>query len=58
LASTAVVSATYSQDFAPLADRYLALGTPEQVAARVAEFAEAGASTVLIQPAAEPGERQ
>jgi len=55
---TAVVSATYAQDFAPLADRYLALGTPDQVAARIAEFAEAGASTVLIQPAAEPGDRQ
>jgi probable F420-dependent oxidoreductase len=55
---TAVVSATYAQDFAPLADRYLALGTPDQVAARIAEFAAAGASTVLIQPAAEPVDRQ
>jgi probable F420-dependent oxidoreductase len=57
-AGTAVVSATYAQDFAPLAGRHLALGTPEQVAARIAEFAEAGASTVLIQLAAEPGDRR
>jgi len=53
----AAVSATYAQDFAPLADRYLALGTPERVAARIAEFAEAGAARVMVQVAAEPADR-
>ena len=53
----AAVSSTYAQDVTPLADRYLALGTPEQVAGRIAEFAQAGASTVMIQVAAGPEDR-
>jgi probable F420-dependent oxidoreductase len=53
----AAVSAAYAQDFAPLADRYLALGTPDQVAARIAEFGRAGAGTVMIQVAASPEDR-
>jgi probable F420-dependent oxidoreductase len=53
-----VVSKAYSQDFAPLADRYLVLGSPEQVAARLAEFVEAGAQRILIQPACAPSDRQ
>ena len=52
-----VVSKAYAQDFAPLADRYLVLGTPEQVATRLAEFAEAGADKILIQPACAPSDR-
>jgi alkanesulfonate monooxygenase SsuD/methylene tetrahydromethanopterin reductase-like flavin-dependent oxidoreductase (luciferase family) len=55
---TAFVSATYAQDFSPLADQYLALGTPEEVAHRFHEFAAAGVSTILIQIAAEPAERR
>ena len=54
----ATVSATYAQDFTPLADRYLALGGPEQVAERIREFAAAGAERVLLQPAAPPAERR
>ncbi|MFC4943119.1 LLM class flavin-dependent oxidoreductase [Pseudonocardia sp. GCM10023141] len=54
----AAVSATYAQDFAPLADRYLALGTPDRVAARIAEFAEAGATRVILQVAAGPADRR
>jgi alkanesulfonate monooxygenase SsuD/methylene tetrahydromethanopterin reductase-like flavin-dependent oxidoreductase (luciferase family) len=54
----ATVSATYAQDFAPLAGRYLALGGPEQVAERIREFAAAGAERVLLQPAVPPAERQ
>lgn len=43
------VSRAYAQDFAPLADRYLVLGAPGQVAARLHEFAEAGAASILLQ---------
>jgi probable F420-dependent oxidoreductase len=54
----AKVSATYSQDFAGLADRYLVLGTPDEVVARFREFADAGADRVLIQLACEPEDRE
>lgn len=43
------VSKTYAQDFSELADRYLVLGSPEQVVARLLEFADAGADRVLLQ---------
>ena len=52
------VSRAYAQDFAPLADRYLVLGTPAEVAERLREFAGAGAHQVLIQPACAPGDRR
>lgn len=48
----AAVSAAYSQDFSTLADRYLLIGTPEAAVDRLAQFAAAGADTVLIQIAA------
>lgn len=48
----ATVSATYQQDFSPLADRYLLLGEPTRVADRLAEFARAGVDTVVCQVAA------
>lgn len=51
------VSAVYDQDFAPLADRYLLLGDPDTVVARLAEFADAGVSRVLLAIAAPPAER-
>lgn len=51
------VSRTYRQDFAPLADRYLVLGTPERVAARLEEYADAGATRLVLQRAA-PAEHQ
>lgn len=41
----------YRQDFAPLARRYVPTGTPAQVAARLDEYAEAGAETVIFAPA-------
>jgi probable F420-dependent oxidoreductase len=44
-----VVSETYAQDFSRLADRYLVLGSPDQVVARLHEFADAGADRVLLQ---------
>lgn len=44
----AAVSATYNQDFEPLADRYLLIGTPQQVTRRLGEFRDAGAETVIF----------
>ncbi|MEV0971116.1 LLM class flavin-dependent oxidoreductase [Microtetraspora glauca] len=54
----AAVSATYAQDFSPLADRYLVLGTPDDVVRRLREFADAGAERVLVQIAAPVAERE
>ncbi|MCU1679551.1 MAG: family F420-dependent class oxidoreductase [Amycolatopsis sp.] len=52
------VSSTYNQDFTGLADRYLVLGTPDQVADRLQEYADSGADRVLIQLACPPAERE
>jgi alkanesulfonate monooxygenase SsuD/methylene tetrahydromethanopterin reductase-like flavin-dependent oxidoreductase (luciferase family) len=52
------VSRTYHQDFSPLADRYLLHGDPDQVTARLAEYAAAGASTVIFSPACAPQRRR
>jgi alkanesulfonate monooxygenase SsuD/methylene tetrahydromethanopterin reductase-like flavin-dependent oxidoreductase (luciferase family) len=52
------VSRTYRQDFSPLADRYLLHGDPDQVTARLAEYAAAGASTVIFSPACAPQRRR
>jgi alkanesulfonate monooxygenase SsuD/methylene tetrahydromethanopterin reductase-like flavin-dependent oxidoreductase (luciferase family) len=46
-----VLSRIYRQDFGPLADRYVPAGTPTQVAARLGEYAAAGAETVVFAPA-------
>jgi probable F420-dependent oxidoreductase len=55
----ASVSAAYRQDFSSLADRYLLTGGPDEVADRLAEFADAGVDTVLCQVAAEnPSDRE
>ena len=51
------VSRTYNQDFSRLADRYLLLGTPKEVTARLRQFAEAGADRVVISIAASRSER-
>jgi alkanesulfonate monooxygenase SsuD/methylene tetrahydromethanopterin reductase-like flavin-dependent oxidoreductase (luciferase family) len=51
------VSRVYHQDFSPLADRYLLHGDPDQVTARLSEYAEAGASTVIFSPACPPDRR-
>lgn len=47
------VSTAYRQDFSALADRYLLLGRPGDVVARLNEFAEAGVDSVLLQIAAD-----
>lgn len=44
------VSNTYQQDFTNLADRYLLHGTPERVAARIAEYRDAGAEYLVFAP--------
>jgi probable F420-dependent oxidoreductase len=46
-----VLGRIYQQDFAPLADRYVPTGTPDRVAARLREYADAGAETVIFSPA-------
>lgn len=51
------VSRTYAQDFADLADRYLLLGSPADVLARLAEFSDSGADRVVLQIAAPPEDR-
>lgn len=45
-------SANYQQDFSKLADKYLLLGSPDDIVARLREFADAGTETVLLQIAA------
>lgn len=52
------MSATYDQDFAPYADRYLVLGSADEVSERLLAYRDAGAETVLIALAAETGERE
>jgi probable F420-dependent oxidoreductase len=42
------VSGTYNQDFEALADRYLLTGNPKQVVARLLEYQDAGADTVIF----------
>jgi alkanesulfonate monooxygenase SsuD/methylene tetrahydromethanopterin reductase-like flavin-dependent oxidoreductase (luciferase family) len=48
------VSRAYGQDFSTLSDKYLVLGTPDEVTARMGEFIAAGATRVIIRPAAAP----
>ena len=45
------LSRIYRQDFGPLVDRYVPTGTPVQVAARLDEYAAAGAEAVVFAPA-------
>jgi probable F420-dependent oxidoreductase len=51
------VSANYQQDFTPLADRYLVLGNPGQVIARLREYQRSGAEVAILHLAVpEPGD--
>jgi probable F420-dependent oxidoreductase len=45
------VSAIYQQDLRPRAGQYLLAGTPAEVTARIAEYAAAGAETLVYAPA-------
>ena len=49
-----MVSRVYSQDFGPLADRYLLHGDPDMVAGRLAEYHAAGVDTVIFSAACTP----
>ena len=51
------VSKVYNQDFAPLADRYLLHGSPQQVVDRIGAYAEAGAETVIFAPVGDDDRR-
>lgn len=46
-----VVSGIYQQDLSVRADHYLEGGTPDKVASRLREYADAGAETVVFAPA-------
>jgi probable F420-dependent oxidoreductase len=52
-----VVSRVYNQDFDRLADRYLLLGTPDQALSRLAAYADAGVTRVVITIAAPAADR-
>lgn len=53
-----VLAATYGQDMDRIVDACVPHGTPEQVAARLAEYRDAGAASVVIAPAAESADRE
>ncbi len=48
--ATAHLSRRYAMDFRRAAERYAALGRPADVAARIADFARAGARHVILDP--------
>ena len=48
------LSKRYAQDFGPLADKYGVIGTPEQCAARIAEFRAAGCAYFLLNAICDP----
>lgn len=48
---TEAVSGLYHQDLSAQADRYLVAGTPNEVASRMREFADAGAESLVFAPA-------
>jgi alkanesulfonate monooxygenase SsuD/methylene tetrahydromethanopterin reductase-like flavin-dependent oxidoreductase (luciferase family) len=52
-----VLAATYGQDMERIVDACVPHGTPEQVAARLAEYRDAGATSVVIAPATHDTER-
>jgi probable F420-dependent oxidoreductase len=47
----------YHQDFGPLADRYVPSGTPAQVVARLREYVDAGARSIVLVPACADADR-
>lgn len=51
------VSTIYQQDFDRLADRYLLHGEPDDVAARIGEYREAGAETIVFSPVGDGARR-
>ncbi|MGH7391877.1 MAG: LLM class flavin-dependent oxidoreductase [Candidatus Rokuibacteriota bacterium] len=52
------LSQRYAQDFAPLANRYGVIGTPDQCAERLDAFRAAGCSYFLMNPICDPPEER
>lgn len=52
------LAATYGQDMERIVDACVPHGTPEQVAARLAEYWDAGAESVVVAPAVPPDDRE
>jgi probable F420-dependent oxidoreductase len=48
--ATAFFGAAFGQDVGPFLDRVAAVGSPEQVAARIDEFVDAGADHIIVAP--------
>ena len=48
--AAAFLGGTYRQDFRPIVDRVAAAGTPDQVAARLQAFVDAGARHIIFAP--------
>ena len=48
--ATAFFGASFGQDVGPFLDRVAAVGSPHQVAARIDEFIDAGASHIIVAP--------
>jgi alkanesulfonate monooxygenase SsuD/methylene tetrahydromethanopterin reductase-like flavin-dependent oxidoreductase (luciferase family) len=48
------LGALYQQDLTRQADRYLVAGTPDEAAARLREYADAGAGSIVFAPACQP----
>lgn len=53
--AVARLSRQYNQDFSAIADRYCALGTPDQVVERLRAFAAAGVRHFILTPITPPG---
>lgn len=56
-AAVETLGAVYSQDFAPIVDRYVPTGTPSQVVARLQEYLDAGARSIVFVPACADADR-
>jgi len=52
--ATDVVGRIYQQDFEPLAERYLLTGNPADLIARLCEYRDAGAESIVFAPACSP----
>jgi probable F420-dependent oxidoreductase len=50
------LGALYQQDLTRQADRYLVAGTPDEAAARLREYADAGAESIVFAPACPSGD--
>jgi probable F420-dependent oxidoreductase len=53
-----VLGRRYAQNFEPLARKYGVLGTPDQCAAEIERFREAGCTSMLLSPACDPEDQR